>query len=242
MFQNGAYLATVILCRATVEACVHLVLSRSRRIETEYQIQTIYSKYSWGKLKNYALEDPILKDKIHEIELIREEGNFAAHFSQRIDKQTIINIKENARDMKALRPIKLWITACEAKDSIEKTIDILGNVIEKVATPPKLENKEKGKGKKVFSRMIQTFKLPSFIMFTILCIIESMIYWFGNPIIYNGLAWHHIPELSYNSYISRRQAKGLGSELHWRRGIASHVRIGTLKGLTSAKTVVLSYL
>ena len=45
-----------------------------------------------------------------------------------------------------------------------------------------------------FSRLVGTLKLPSFKKVIILIVTEVAIYWLGNPIIYDGLAWHHIPE------------------------------------------------
>lgn len=47
-----------------------------------------------------------------------------------------------------------------------------------------------------FSLFLKKLKLSSFILLSILCVVEASIYWLGNPIIYDGLAWHHIPEVA----------------------------------------------
>jgi hypothetical protein len=38
-------------------------------------------------------------------------------------------------------------------------------------------------------------KLPSLMLTMILCVVEFLIYWLGNPIICGDLAWHHLPEM-----------------------------------------------
>jgi hypothetical protein len=40
------------------------------------------------------------------------------------------------------------------------------------------------------SLFLKKLKLPSFKLLLILCFAEAAIYWMGNPIIYDGLAWH----------------------------------------------------
>jgi len=136
-FQNGAYLATAILCRATLDACVHLVLSRKRRAESEYEIQTIYARPSWKVLKDHALQDPILRDKIDEIEEIRKKGNFSAHLSQRIDKEIAERV-ESKSNRRKLKPIDQWVEGNDAGDLLERTCDILVLIIEEAFTRSRL--------------------------------------------------------------------------------------------------------
>ena len=51
------------------------------------------------------------------------------------------------------------------------------------------------------SRFLETLKLPSFMLTTILCVVEFLIYWLGNPIIFDGLAWHHLPEMGAGLFL-----------------------------------------
>jgi hypothetical protein len=131
-YEIEAYIATAILCRDALEACVHLVLSRKRRRESEYEIQTAYAGHSWRALKDHALEDPILRDRLNEIERVREKGNFAAHLSQKVDRRIAEEMKRISSGMES-RPMSFRITRREAENCLEKTYNILVFMMERTA-------------------------------------------------------------------------------------------------------------
>ncbi len=79
-FGAGAYFATCIMCRASVEALLHLAMTKQGR-------QSTLKPYaSWRELESWSRKKGLLKGLKRKVDRVRNSGNFAAHLAQKIDE------------------------------------------------------------------------------------------------------------------------------------------------------------
>lgn len=78
-FSSGAYFATCVMCRGSVEALLHLAMTRQGPY-TRLDPDT-----SWRNLETWASNRGLLKGIKRKVERVRNSGNFAAHLAQKID-------------------------------------------------------------------------------------------------------------------------------------------------------------
>ena len=124
-YQNGAYMATCAMCRASVEAAIYLALTRIMKNEYEAEVKLDYVRARWDCIWHLAFEKLNLPTELQkEIDKIRERGNFALHYGQRLDKKT--------SNLKTPKPITLWINREKALETLRKTVRILRIVIGKL--------------------------------------------------------------------------------------------------------------
>lgn len=92
-YQNGAFMATSIMCRASTECAVYLAISRknfkySTSWKTIHKSDTItIEKDDWKILVKRGKDEKILDNRTMQIlDKIRNQGNFVAHYGSRKDK------------------------------------------------------------------------------------------------------------------------------------------------------------
>lgn len=92
-YQNGAYMATSLMCRSSTECAVYLAVSRKnfkyfKPWQTIHKSDTIIMKKDdWKILVKKGKEYGILNKRIIQIlNQIRDRGNFIAHYGSRKDK------------------------------------------------------------------------------------------------------------------------------------------------------------
>jgi hypothetical protein len=78
-FSGGGYEGTCVMCRASVEALLHLAM-------TGHGTQRILSpETAWGELESWASRKGLLKGIKGKVDRVHKSGNFAAHLAQKID-------------------------------------------------------------------------------------------------------------------------------------------------------------
>ena len=128
-YQNGAYMATVLMCRSVTEVLVYLVATRDIKEilkngigEIEMNIELCDAKF--GELLKKAKEKlPVIRELECKINKIREKGNFVAHYGQRLDKK----LKEDVSI-----EVEMWITKEDALEVLKKTACILNETMNRV--------------------------------------------------------------------------------------------------------------
>jgi hypothetical protein len=128
-YQNGAFMATVLMCRSVTEVLVYLVATRDIKEilkngigEIEMNIELCDAKF--GELLKKAKEKlPVIRELECKINKIREKGNFVAHYGQRLDKK----LKEDVSV-----EVEIWITKEDALDILKKTACILNETMNEV--------------------------------------------------------------------------------------------------------------
>lgn len=78
-FSGGGYEGACVMCRASVEALLHLARTRGG----------VYSRLApettWGELNSWASSKGLLKGIKKKVDRVHKSGNFAAHKAQKID-------------------------------------------------------------------------------------------------------------------------------------------------------------
>jgi len=116
-YQNGAYMAAVIMCRSVTEVLIYLVatgdikeISKNGVGEVEMNIELCDAQFD--ELLEKAKEKlPVIRKLECKINKIREKGNFVAHYGQRLDKQFLKKMKK-AQSKEAKKQIEkevIWI-------------------------------------------------------------------------------------------------------------------------------------
>jgi hypothetical protein len=127
-YQNGAYLATCAICRASCESLVYLASTRKatsikRTVEfNEHFVREKRKTFLTTALENHILDN---EDKQY-VERIWNSGDFAMHIHQKTD----FNRKEYAQLMSEGRipnsdMLKGWSDRNEARETLEATAKII---------------------------------------------------------------------------------------------------------------------
>lgn len=94
-YQNGAFMATAALCRASTESAVYLAVTRHPKYDRQWgiirtRINLDYVDEKWGRIIELASRTGIVSVRCRRtIEVIRDAGNYVLHNSQRGDRATI---------------------------------------------------------------------------------------------------------------------------------------------------------
>lgn len=125
-YQNGAYMATVLMCRACVEASIYIITSREVKYRSNlrmvHEVKMNYDliRAKWKCIMCKARENGYIDDELEQrIKQIREAGNFAAHYGQRFDEELkSIKVRETER-------IKGWTRKEDALNILHVTVNVL---------------------------------------------------------------------------------------------------------------------
>jgi hypothetical protein len=126
-YQNGAYMATVLMCRACIETSIYLLTSREIRWREDLKmVQEVKVDYDliraeWKCILCRAKSDGYINDELEqELRDIRESGNFAAHYGQRFDKEIVRKIEDRRAG-----EIKGWIKREDSLQTLHRTANVL---------------------------------------------------------------------------------------------------------------------
>ena len=118
-FGGGGYLGTCVMCRASVEALLHLA-------RTRHGVQGFLApETTWGQLETWASRKGLLKGIKRRVDRVHKSGNFSAHLAQRIDLgYTTISLRRTPRPL-------LRLDKEVAANRIIETSDIIVKVTER---------------------------------------------------------------------------------------------------------------
>lgn len=143
-YQNGAYMATAIMCRAVTEAVVYFSLARRTNRPKEFsggaiKIDFDWIDTKWSKILNDAKNLGIANDKlIGKIEYIRNYGNATVHYGQYEDKAWL-----KLQHGKVAEAPHGWLGKEKALELLDKTISIFNEVIKSQANTIAQKKKNK---------------------------------------------------------------------------------------------------
>lgn len=129
-YQNGAFMATALMCRSATELAVYYLAFRSKekfagRIVrvghlSDEQLDEV-DQMSWGDILQLAKDMGYLPSDLQaRIDRIRDTANFAAHFGPKFDKQLTKIIKSEPN-----LPLKNWVSKNDALDVLRETVSVL---------------------------------------------------------------------------------------------------------------------
>ena len=127
-FQNGAFMASNLMCRSVSETAVYLAISRkSPRPPSTIDVDLTQIRKNWSKIRDKAKEMSVVRDRdLLALVEIRKRGNFVAHYGQIFDQRIFSTIDSRNRGL------RLWADRQEAEDSLRKTADILSYIIGRI--------------------------------------------------------------------------------------------------------------
>lgn len=118
-FSGGGYEGACVMCRASVEALLHLARTRGGAYSR------LAPETTWGELKSWASSRGLLKGLKRRVDRVHKSGNFAAHKAQKIDAgYTKIPLRRN-------RGILLRLDKEMAANRIFETSEIIIRVTER---------------------------------------------------------------------------------------------------------------
>ena len=140
-YQNGAFLATVLLCGVSLEAAVYKVAAmKNPRIcggLLSYEIDQRIMKSSYGVALCTAKCHGFISEELEtRINNVREWRNYAAHYAQRVIRELFKEVKmklEKEKTKKRSRKRKIlvtWVSRKEAAKVLKETAEILKEIIE----------------------------------------------------------------------------------------------------------------
>ena len=139
-YQNGAFLASTLMCRSGAEAALYTCVTRiegktyssewegmeaTERVVTKVDMDYINKRFGdfIAKAKTMGLIDTKLEDRITNG---RTWGNLGAHYVPTIDKGVVRLMEvETKEEHGRPSPNGLWPTAREAEDVLEESIGII---------------------------------------------------------------------------------------------------------------------
>lgn len=139
-YQNGAYMASSIMCRTSIDSLLFIVVNTdiqktgsnieltltppldAKGVIIRQNYKTILShanKYLTNKQETWLQEeiDPNIPDQ----GVIRHTGDFVAHYTEKLMR--IIGSKSTIKIK-----VDLWVDKTKAKDILEKTVDIFNTI------------------------------------------------------------------------------------------------------------------
>lgn len=133
-YQNGAYLATAIMCRTALETSVYFSLTRRpvnlrigrrdwKAVNSDFSLR---SKRDWefllGEAKRVGFVDEHMASDIGHV---REVGNFVAHYGQRVDRSVWVSLKGRTR-------VRSWVRRKEALEVLDLTVKVLFRLMKRM--------------------------------------------------------------------------------------------------------------
>ena len=133
-YQNGAYLATAMVCRTAVESAIYIAISRELHItKLDFlQAEQVSIDYQHRDAKRRAMLEFARKKKLLDRKSesqawrVFELGDFGAHFGQRLDKEIF------GKETKHTKPDRFWVTRREALRALKDTACLLQSFMSKV--------------------------------------------------------------------------------------------------------------
>jgi hypothetical protein len=133
-YQNGAYMATALMCRACIETALYLLISREPKWEKEWgivqevKVNYNYIKDEWKCILCRAKMHGYIDNKIEQrIENIRNSGNFVAHYGQKYDDE----LRKMIKNIEDKNEIRSWIKKGDSLQTLRETVNVLSILIEK---------------------------------------------------------------------------------------------------------------
>lgn len=187
-YQNGAFFATVAMCRSALEAAVYLSITRAKNLPKtfsggEIDIDYNYVNKNWGQLVKTALNSNLIDKKLeNRIERLRKKGNKAMHFAAISDKELS---KGN---------IKQWLEEPEAFQAIKTAWEIFTKLLQNLEAA-KTYVKEKDKDtKNRFIALVVLLVLP-IITILIMYYVVNLAYSSIQIILESNIIWVDIADL-----------------------------------------------
>ncbi|WP_042687489.1 DUF4145 domain-containing protein [Candidatus Nitrosotenuis chungbukensis] len=125
-YQNSAYMATALMCRATTEIGIYYLVSRyvnkySPEDKTVLEIKKLLEiGDQWRTIFQVAKTKCDINENLElVINEIREAGNFVAHYAQKMDK----------RDFNHLVEKESWFTRDKALEILKKTVLVINHLL-----------------------------------------------------------------------------------------------------------------
>ena len=125
-YQNGAFMASTLMCRTVTETGLYLAVSRKpsqkkRPMEIWLDLR---NTRDWGQIRTKAVNLDILsEDEMKLLHDIRERGHFVAHYGERFDRQvrSAVSLREGLRT---------WVDEKEAEGTLHDTVFIVSRIID----------------------------------------------------------------------------------------------------------------
>ncbi len=125
-FQNGAYLATAVMCRAAIETAVYIAVTRNAikktgnaRQEGVMRINFDHIQSDWGRIIQSAKDKKIVDTTIEDrINFVRSKRKFGSHLAQGTDFALCTKCE-------ITRSVELLTTENSAFGSIEAAANIV---------------------------------------------------------------------------------------------------------------------
>jgi hypothetical protein len=125
-YQNGAFMASTLMCRTVTETTLYLAASR-KPSQKQHPMEIwldLRNTGDWGQIRKKALNLGILSEEdmklLHDI---RERGHFVAHYGERFDRQvrSVVSLQEGFRT---------WVGEKEAEGTLRDTAFIVSHIID----------------------------------------------------------------------------------------------------------------
>ncbi len=138
-YQNGAYMASILMCGVFLESLIYDLVSaikgkvecdrkgRILSIKRDLDIYNLQFGLVIEETKRIGLMDKELENEINNI---RNQRNFAAHYAQRLRKE-LSKTLEYSKGLKPATTIKSWVSSEEAFKVLEQTAKIANQLIKK---------------------------------------------------------------------------------------------------------------
>jgi hypothetical protein len=129
-YQAGLDLSAALLCRASLEAALHATLSirnpqfNSEGVLTQLELSGQYSNARLTELIQHA-KNILSTDAKDCARQVKENGDYAAHLSERVQKQWDSMIKGGIM----LVPFRMWVTKDDAEHSMRCVVVVLKELI-----------------------------------------------------------------------------------------------------------------
>lgn len=135
-YQNGAYMATCAMCRASIEAILYFIATRD--LKEGYANVNLNLSDNQKRdlfLKELAKRKLLDDDDKSDIEkIIFERGDFAVHIHQRLDRglDEAMKHKYHKNDPLQLNQTTNWLYQHDALDSLKKTAEIISKIFNRL--------------------------------------------------------------------------------------------------------------
>lgn len=123
-YQNGAWMASTVMCGIALESGVYLVVSRkpTRNLWSELTVDPGLVNRRIGEMLTSAKADGLIDEETERLVLsVKEKRNFVAHYAQRFDEE-LTKLTRNPQNTEA---IKDWQTKEDSMATLHQTAEVL---------------------------------------------------------------------------------------------------------------------
>jgi hypothetical protein len=123
-YQNGAFMATALMCRTCTQTAVYLSISRKvTGLEINTSLESIHD--DWPSIVRKAKKAGMVNDETEGmLKHITKKGDFAAHYGQKFDQKTAQG--QGLGD--------LWISPSQAREILRQSEKILQHLHNKMSS------------------------------------------------------------------------------------------------------------